>query len=468
MRTVSSRSSLGRDGQPSNILLLEAAAGWQVKVLDFGLALTAQRGSAQTPELAGTLAYLAPELLLGRPPSEASDLYALGMIAFGVLSGGRHPLAHVEPEGAGPLVSAILSLSVETSALDAPQALRELVVRLLARDPAARPDSAAALAGELYRAAGLEPPAEQVAVRESYLQAARFVSRERELRRLLDALRDSLRGSGRVLCIGGESGVGKSRLLDELRTQALVRGARVLRGQAVRDAGRAFHVLQDVIEPLCLELPPQDAALGVLLPLFPRLVGLLPHPIAQAPPLDAASMQERALATLERLLLSAATPQRPLVVLLEDVQWAGLESLALLGRLAGLASRGALLLVCTYRDDERPDLPSTAPGAELLKLHRLDEPAVAALSESMLGPPGRSPEVVGFLQRESEGNGKTAHNNFGTSKHLTGGAATSGRRVRPGQHRHASAGGREPGCAARAHPLLLHGERVQARTPRAG
>jgi hypothetical protein len=402
------RGTLHRDLEPSNILLVESEAGWQAKVLDFGLALTAQRDLAQTPELAGTLAYMAPELLLGKPPSEASDLYALGLIAFEVLSGGTHPLADVEPAGLGPLASAILSLTVDPSALDAPPLLRGLVVRLLARDPADRPESAAALVGELYRAADLAPPAEQVAVRESYLQAARFVSRERELEALLGALRDSLRGSGRVIFIGGESGVGKSRLLDELRTQALVRGARVLRGQAVRDAGRAFHVLQDVIEPLCLELPPQDAALGVLLPLFPRLAGLLPHAVAEAPPLDAASMQERALATLERLLLSAAAdPQRPLVVLLEDVQWAGRESLALVGRLAMSVSgtaRAGLLLLATYRDDERPDLPSAAPGADVLKLRRLDEPAVAALSESMLGPTGRSPEVVSFLQQESEGN----------------------------------------------------------------
>jgi serine/threonine protein kinase len=398
------RRILHRDLKPGNILVLDTPSGWHAKVLDFGLAI--QRDlSAGAPELAGTLAYLAPEIILGAPPSEASDLYALGMIAFEVLSGGRHPLREAERAGIETMVSAILSLNVDASALDAPPVLRELVTRLLSHEPEQRPESAAALVGELYRAAELAVPVEQVGIRESYLQAARFVSRQDETAALLRALRDAMRGHGRLILIGGESGVGKSRLLDEVRIEALVRGARVLRGQAVRDGGGSFAVLSDVIEPLCLASPPDDAALGVLVDLFPRLSGLFSSKVAPAPALDTVGMRERAQLAVERLFRAAsADTERPLLVLLEDLQWAGKEALSLLARLGGLADQRALLILGTYRDDERPDLPAAIPDAELLKLRRLDESGVAALSESMLGATGQSADVLEFLLRESEGN----------------------------------------------------------------
>src|SRR4030095_1695152 len=63
-----------------------------------------------------------------------------------------------------------------------------------------------------------------------------------------------------------------------------------------------------------------------------------------------------------------------------------------------------LLIIGTYRDDERPELPSKLPGMNVLRLERLDEIAIAELSAAMLGEQGKQPEVVDLLQRETEGN----------------------------------------------------------------
>lgn len=390
------RGILHRDLKPANVLIVDSATERQVKVLDFGLALP--RGlSAGTAALSGTRAYMAPELFTGSPPSEASDLYALGVIAFEMLSGGLHPLAQSERTG--------VEEPIDTSMLEAPEALRGVVSRLLDSDADERPSDAAALSRELYRAAGLAPPAEQLVIRESYLQAAQFVSRQEEMQALLAALRNARRGQGGLILIGGESGVGKSRLLDEVRTQALVHGAQVLRGQAVREGGAAFHVLRDVVEPLSLSEPIDDHALAILSPLFPRLPALLNRSVAEAPALDARSMQERTLRTLEQLLETASSdPRRTLVILLEDLHWAGRESLSLLASLGRFIANSALLVLGTYRDDEAADLPLFIPDSKVLKLRLLDPESIAALGESMLGTSGRNAHLVEFLSRESEGN----------------------------------------------------------------
>jgi hypothetical protein len=108
------------------------------------------------------------------------------------------------------------------------------VAELLAKDPAARPASAELVGQRLLQIAGLPVAVEPAQVRDSFLLAARFVGRRAELGRLTVAVDAACDGRGASWLVGGESGVGKSRLLDELRTQAMVEGMQVLRGQAQR------------------------------------------------------------------------------------------------------------------------------------------------------------------------------------------------------------------------------------------
>src|SRR6185436_7421564 len=100
--------------------------------------------------------------------------------------------------------------------------------RLLAKQPAERPAQASDVVHALGSALGQTLALETVATRESFLQAAPLVGRRAELATLLAALDDARHGSGAAWLIGGDSGVGKSRLLDEIRTRALVRGMTVL------------------------------------------------------------------------------------------------------------------------------------------------------------------------------------------------------------------------------------------------
>ncbi|RKG84952.1 serine/threonine-protein kinase [Corallococcus terminator] len=371
------RGIIHRDLKPGNVLVVRG----QVKVLDFGLAVGRDQGRRAHP--AGTPGYLAPELFEDQPPSEGTDLFGFGAMACQMFFG---RLPHAGQVFATP---------------GFPSALRAVLEQLVAPDAHRRPRDADAVIAALCNATGQPVPAESAATRESFLQSARFVGRTSEREHLTDVLDRALTGQGSAWLIGGESGVGKSRLLDEVRSLALVRGAVVLRGQAVDTGGVPYQEWRAVLRwlPMLAELSDREAR--VLKPLVPDMDALLGRAVPAAPELEAEMAQLRLHQTVEDLF--SRLPQ-PTVVILEDLHQAHSESLQLLTQLAARAPGLPLLLLASFRDDESPLLPERLPGTQTLRLPRLDSEEIALLGESMLGAVGRRPDVVGLLRRESEGN----------------------------------------------------------------
>lgn len=384
------RGVVHRDLKPSNVLV----DGDRVRLVDFGLSELRERVMGET-SVSGTIAYMPPEVLESQPATERSDLYSAGVIAHEIFAG-EHPF-----EGQGQLLKRIKD---EIPELDSPALdprLRPTLARLLAKDPARRQGSVREFVDELSEALGLPAPVETEAIRESFLQAATFVGRDAELEQLSGFLRRALSSRGGTVLVAGESGVGKSRLVDELRILSLVEGALVLSGETVRQGGSPYRMWRTPLRWLALSGEVIDPAASVLKPLLSDLEELLGHPVPDAPELDPQAAQRRLLAVIEGVFRRA---KRPIVVVLEDLQWAGSESLAVLERLAAIATELPLLVVGTYRDDERPDLGKRFGGAQVLKLRRLEPLAIAELAESMLGPVGREPELQELLRRETEGN----------------------------------------------------------------
>jgi serine/threonine protein kinase len=143
-----------RDVKPGNVFLGEDGS---VKVLDFGIASAAGEAALTTGDLIGTAAYLAPERTLGHRATPAADVYALGVVLFELLAG-RRPF-----EAGSDLELAMAHVHVRPAplALAAPAAPPHLVAaceRAMARDPSARPGSAAAFASLLRGPAPAMPP----------------------------------------------------------------------------------------------------------------------------------------------------------------------------------------------------------------------------------------------------------------------------------------------------------------------
>jgi tetratricopeptide (TPR) repeat protein len=391
------RGIIHRDLKPSNILVVEG----QVKVLDFGLSVSI----GQNKDAAGTLAYIPPENLAetpgGAPAAPTADLYTLGVIAYELLAG-QLPFG---VNALSDLIDDILTGVPNLRLLKCRPAVAAVIGRLLAKHPDERFPNAVAVMKALSEALGQPLPAETEATRESFLQAARFVGREAELTQLTAASRSAQTGHGSLWLLGGESGVGKSRLLQEVRTRALIQGIRVLRGQAVPESGLPYQLWREAARWLALLAQPDDLESSLLKTLVPDLLALLERPIADAPALEPLADQTRLINTFLHLLQRAAA-QRPLLLLFEDLQWADANSLALLTALQQALSQSAfaILVIATYRDDERPDLPAQLPAANVLNLKRLGQANIAQLTESMLGAEGRQPDIVRWLYNETEGN----------------------------------------------------------------
>jgi serine/threonine protein kinase len=446
------RGVLHRDIKPSNILCAEG----HLKLADFGIAKRieefqepqgAQRQGALSGP-AGTLFYMAPELLTGGGASIESDLYALGMMSYQILTG-RLPFhttslvkwvesllqsdpdysvllqsletdqiptsTDTQPSASASTQEAIDSSESEIFTLrltpkpmptwrDLPP-LARIIQKLLHREKKERYHDVSEVVEDLRASQKIRASLETRATRESLLQAATFVGRSKELDTLREVLKDAEEGRGSVWLLGGESGVGKSRMLDETRTLALIRGSLVLRGQCSREQREALGLFRQILRWLSVLSEPSDQDAMILALFVPKLSEMLGRPLPPAPPLTPAALNTLILFVLESLFARYLNSQQtPTIFLLEDLQWASEEELALLKRLIDLSASRPLVVLATYRSEERPELPQGLAGAKSLKLSRLGEEATARLGESMLGALGKHKGLSGWLHQETEGN----------------------------------------------------------------
>ncbi len=394
------RGVLHRDIKPSNVMVEKG----KIKVLDFGLSVITNRSVADmTSSTAGTIAYQAPEIFRGQPASRGSDFYAVGVMAYEIFSG-HHPF---KSNNLAEMVNKILNVYVDLTNIGVSDELTVVLGRLLAKTREERYRNAANVIRSLCNATNQNLPPETIEIRESYLSAARFVGRDDELNILTNAQNDTNKFRGSTWLIGGESGVGKSRLVDELRIRALVEGALVVFGYGSAEGGAPYSVWRDALRILCLYSELSDTEASVLKSILPDISSIIGKEVQDAPEIEPGANQDRLLTVVEDIFVRQ---QRPIVVILEDLHWAS-ESLKILARLSKSARNLPLMLIGTYRIEERPNLPIEsgidleAPNTHQMMLNRLSDTAIADLSASMLGEKlGRTEHIVDLLQRETEGN----------------------------------------------------------------
>jgi hypothetical protein len=348
---------LHRDLKDNNVLV---TADGQVKVLDYGLMVESDEQATQE-FIQGTYAYMAPELAEPRSASPASDWYSVGVMLYHALTGRLpfradnhcrvlfHDKKTTEPGPPRELVPG------------APEDLNSLCVDLLRRAPGDRPSGE-----EVLRRLGNVregPPARPL--------PTRFVGRDAQLGQLREAYAAVRAGRTVQALVHGRSGMGKSALLGHF-----LRDVRNGGGEAVVLAGRCnecvvapYEALNSLVDALTHHLRkpgvgvraeallPRD--LGPLRRLFPVLEGV--EAVASAPrgPEDATDPQElrrRAFAAF-RELLQRLGDRRPLVLALDDLQWADLDSALLLNALLRPPDTPRLLLLGCYRTEDAARSP---------------------------------------------------------------------------------------------------------------
>ncbi|WP_437318273.1 AAA family ATPase [Sorangium sp. So ce385] len=423
------RGVLHRDVTPQNVLV--DAERTEVRLIDFGLAARrAAAGDAAEADGAavGTLAYVAPEQTgrMKRAPDARADLYALGCTLYQMLTG-KLPFEQTDELS---LIHAHIARRPpppheRAPALRIPEAVSAVVMRLLEKSPEQRYQTGDGAAHDLERA--LEELRATGAIRPFALGArdwedrlrrpSRLVGREREQRALREALARARGGETELALLSGPSGVGKSALAGALREEARLAGGlfapgkfdALQRGAPCAALAQAFRAiarrrLSDSAEALEGWAATCRAALGesarVLVDMAPELARILgePPPLLEVSPADAKHRFQRAV---QRFVRATARAEPPLVLFIDDLQWADAPSLALLEAIATDPEIEHLLLLGACRDGEVGEahplralieaIRASGRRAEVHALGPLDGEALAGMVSDML--PGAGDEA---------------------------------------------------------------------------
>ncbi len=340
------------DPLDASALLHDALALWRGPPLgDFAFDAFAQEEIARLEELhvAALEERIDADLELGREAGLVAELETL--VA-------RHPLRE---RLRGQLMLALYRCGRQTEALQVYQEARRVLVQELGLEPGRALQQLEQAILRQDPALELQPPPAAPPAADparADLRGSVFVGRERELAALRSALEDAVSGRGRLLVVGGEPGIGKSRLAAELAALAPERGAEVLWGRCWEEGGAPpywpwVQALRSCVDDLGDEQ--LQAALG---PGAAEIAALVPEvslrlPDVRAPSASADPQQARfRLFDSVAGFLQRASRSRPLVLVVDDLHWADEGSLLLLEFVARELADARVLVIGTYRDIE--------------------------------------------------------------------------------------------------------------------
>jgi tetratricopeptide (TPR) repeat protein len=409
---------LHRDLKPENVLI---TPDHRVKVMDLGVALLAEESLrlSRTGVFVGSVLYAAPEQFADRQADARADLYTLGLLLY-ELATAQHPFRSDD-------VVRVIQGQRETPARPPaelnPQLspfFEEIVTTLLAKQPEQRFASAAqlleALEGEensawwQERAQALRSETERPLRRVRIPRETSLHGRDEELERLLSLYERARQGDGQMILLGGEAGIGKTRLIDEFVERLHKRGedfnflvGSYPPGGAATAAGALSTAYREFFggEGLAARLHHYLEQTPGLVPAFAALL------LGEPPPTGVAPLSKDSLQSVFVLTTQALAAERPTIVVIEDLQFAPETGLAIFSALAASIPHHRVLLLGT----SRPGLPEqwVAGVAHLehaaqLKLRRLTPKELQRLLVDLFRSERLAGELGWQIATKSDGN----------------------------------------------------------------
>ncbi|WP_410477609.1 trifunctional serine/threonine-protein kinase/ATP-binding protein/sensor histidine kinase [Nostoc sphaeroides] len=385
-----------KDIKPANILINPETK--QVKLIDFSIASLLPRESREihSPNvLEGTLAYLSPEQTgrMNRNIDYRSDYYSLGITFYELLTG-QLPFQCNDPM---ELVHSHIAKQPEQLGgrreEEIPEVLCDIVMKLMAKNAEDRYQSALGLKFDLEQC--LEQlkntgriesfPIAQKDICDRFIIPEKLYGRQAEVESLLNAFEKVSQGSTEIILVAGFSGIGKTAVVNEVHKPIVRQRGYFIKGK-FDQFGRNIpfsgfvQAFRDLIRQLLSETDAQFeqwkckiiSALGengqVMIEVIPELESI----IGKQPPaleLSGSAAQNRFNLLFLKFTQVFTAPEHPLVIFIDDLQWADSASLKLMHLLMSEADIGYLLLIGAYRDNEvNPVHPLMLTLEEIQKL----------------------------------------------------------------------------------------------------
>jgi tetratricopeptide (TPR) repeat protein len=422
-----------RDFKAANAIVSSSGS---LKLVDFGLAQRTEQfeddPTLESPNsglAAGTPYAMSPEQLRGLAADARTDVWALGVLLYEMLTGARP----FRGSTVGELMSSILRDPPKPLPGTMNPPIHAIIHKCLAKDPGQRYQRAADVrlvletvaAGLRGRASskgdateGSGDPVPPPPILDVAIGGPDFVGRESERAQALRVWARAMEGRHQLLLLGGDPGIGKTRFAMEFARSRAADGATVLIGRCDEEALIPYQPFVEALTwyaRVCpeLDLREQLAAIGggaELCPLIPELVRRLPD-LPSPPPLSPDAERYRLFEAVS-MLLARASAAHPVLLVLDDLHWADKATLLMLRHIARSSDHAAVCIVGTYRESELARThPLSSVLADLrreqtvtrLSLRGLDEQHVNGLIASLVG--GDTPRTLAsYVTERTDGN----------------------------------------------------------------
>ena len=366
-----------KDIKPANILIHPESK--QVSLIDFSIAslLPKETEEVKHPNvLEGTLAYLSPEQTgrMNRGVDYRSDFYALGVTLFELLTR-ELPFRSLDPMELVHCHLAVQPPLAHALNLEIPPILAEIIAKLMAKNAEDRYQSALGLKYDLQHCWDLWQqgnllgfPLAERDLCDRFTIPEQLYGREEEVLALLEAFNRMSAGTTELLLVAGFSGIGKTAVVSEVHKPIVRQRGYFIKGkydqfnrnvpfsafvQAFRDLmaqllSESDAELQTWKTHILHALGDNGQIIIEVIPELERIIGSQPP----ATELSGTAAQNRFNLLFQKFIQVFTTPAHPLVMFLDDLQWADSASLSLMQVLMAESDTGYLLLIGAYRDNE--------------------------------------------------------------------------------------------------------------------
>ncbi|MDR3503911.1 MAG: EAL domain-containing protein [Legionella sp.] len=434
-----------KDIKPANIIIEPHTL--LIKLADFSISsqlLEETQGYNNLHLLEGSLAYISPEQTgrMNRSIDYRTDFYALGVTFYEMLAG------HL-PFDATDILELVhchlakAPVPLSSLPLNIPTMLSQIIIKLMSKMPEERYASARGLAADLAECAKQWQSNKTIAefvlgaidISDQLQQTQKLYGREEPIAELLAAFERVSQGKNEVVLVSGYSGIGKTSLVKEIYKPLTCRKGYFIQGkydqlQQNKPYSALIDALQNLIRQVLAEpeqklkhlkqalqqsIGNQGHALLALIPSIKRLLGpqsLLENTIGEA--------QNQLTFAFQQFIQVFCQADHPLVIFLDDLQWADNASLQLLQRLLKDTANSYFMLIGTYRDNEvdfghplvefQKKLMANGVVLNTIKLPPLTHFHLQQLLADTLGCGlARAKPLAEILQIKTEGNPFFAH-----------------------------------------------------------